>query len=311
MTLDEAIDRACADVGITPPKGRIDIGKWINADTLGKHGKGDGRIIADEERVTAFNWQTGDKATVWLKGRENITPADRQKYARQMAETERKARERAAHAAMVATSIVTASTVGTHPYLAGKGFPAEPALVIGRDALINILVANRKRVDSMVTDGRSALVVPARLGRDVRSVQIIWEDGAKKFLAGGEMGGAHHRISSGRDTWLCEGYATGLSLRAALKGLGRSDTVLVCFSAANIVKVAKDVRGRCYVAADHDAPPDADQFNGLGTGEHYARLAGRPYIMPPDVKTDVNDFHMAAGIFAVQRLVTDVLRRAA
>jgi putative DNA primase/helicase len=154
--------------------------------------------------------------------------------------------------------------------------------------------------------------VPARIDAHVVSAQLIWGDGTKKFLYGGEMGGASHRIASGADTWLCEGYATGLSLRAALWGLNRHDTILLCFSAANIAKVAPAVRGRCFIAADNDAPPKAnpDQFGGLGTGEFYARKSGRPYLMPPEQGQDVNDLHTAAGIFAVQRLISNLLREA-
>jgi putative DNA primase/helicase len=307
MMLEEAISRACAEVGIQPPRGRVALHRWVQADAIGKNGRGDGRIICDEQRVTAWNWQTAAKATIWLNGRENISPADRQKYARDMAEAERKAKERAEQAAQIAALIVDASTVGRHSYLARKGFPDEPVLLIGRDRLAAILEASRKKVDSLVVEtGDTGIVVPARIGSSIRSVQIIWEDGSKKFLAGGSMDGATHRIAKGRDTWLFEGLATGLSLRAVLRGLGRSDTLLMCFSASNLAKVASGLRGRCYVAADHDKP--LEQFGGIGTGEHYAKASGLPYIMPPDVGDDINDMHQRAGIFAVQRMVSEMMR---
>jgi len=59
------------------------------------------------------------------------------------------------------------------------------------------------------TTARRAIVVPVRSGRDVISVQLIWEDGSKKFLSGGEIAGGSHRIVSGAETSLCEGLATG------------------------------------------------------------------------------------------------------
>lgn len=312
MTMDEAIARACAEVGIEPPRGQIAMRRWIDADVIGKgaSGKGDGRLICDDRRVTAWNWVDGSKATVWLAGRESISAADRQKYARDIAEAERKAQARADQAASIAAQIVEASTVGRHTYLASKGFPDETALVIGREKLEAILEAAKKKPDSLIApEGYVGLVIPARLGNKIRSVQIIWEDGTKKFLAGGAMEGATHRIAKGRDTWLCEGLATGLSLRAALRGLRRADTVLMCFSASNLAKVAGTISGRRYIAADHDKP--IEQFGGLGTGEHYARLAGIPYIMPPEVGQDINDMHQARGIFAVQALIGQLMRRAA
>ena len=312
MTLDEAIARACAEVGIEPPRGQIAMHRWIDTDVIGKgaSGKGDGRLICDDRRVTAWNWVEGSKATVWLAGRESISAADRQKYAREVAEAERKARDRADRAASIAAQIVAAATVGRHAYLAAKGFPDETALVIGRDKLAGILEAAKKKIDSLITpEGYVGLVVPARRGSAITSVQLIWEDGAKKFLAGGAMEGATHRITKGRDVWLSEGLATGLSLRAALRGLRRADTVLMCFSASNLAKVAGTISGRRYIAADHDKP--LAQFDGLGTGEHFARKSGLPYIMPPEVGQDINDLHQRDGVFAVQRLINELMRRAA
>jgi len=307
MTLDQAIAQVCASVGIIPPAGRIDMDKWTPCDVAGKgaSGKGDGRIIIDQARATAMNWTTGEVATVWLN--EDRSPEDKRRYAEQRREADKSVRDKALKAARTAEAIIAAAKPGEHPYLARKGFAAERPLIIGADEVARI------GGDYLVPEGgRTAIVIPARIGLRVASVQLIWEDGTKKFLFGGEMGGASHRIASGRETWLCEGYATGLSLRAALKGLHRRDTVLVCFSASNIAKVAEAVPGRKWACADHDAPPKAkpDQFGGLGAGEFYARKCGVPYLMPPVVGMDINDMHQASGIFAVQRLISNLIREA-
>ncbi len=303
MTLEEAISQACGRVGIVPPKGRIDLRRWVKADTTGKNGKGDGRLICDDFRVTAHNWQTGESITVWLN--EQRTPEEKRRFAKQRQEDGRKARERSDNAAAIAQRIVGAAKAGQHVYLARKGFPDERPLVLDAKAIAEI--GGRYLVPE---GGGDAIVVPARIGDRITSVQLIWEDGAKKFLFGGDMSGAAHRIAAGTATWLCEGFATGLSLRASLRGLNRRDTVLVCFSAANIVKVAAKTPGRRYIAADHDAPPPAnpDQFGGIGAGEYFARKSGAPFLMPPIEGTDINDLHQAEGIFAVQRLVTGLLR---
>lgn len=307
MTLDDAISRACASVGIVPPNGRQPMRKWIATDTLSKNGKGDGRIILDEDRVTAVNWQTGDKATVWLK--EERTVEDRKRYAQARRDQEAEDRKRAERAAEIARLMIASAKPGTHAYLARKGFPDEHPLIVDAASV------SRIGGDYLVpAGGAQAIVVPARIGNRVTSVQLIWEDGAKKFLFGGEMGGASHRIASGRDTWLCEGYATGLSVRAALRGLNRSDTVLVCFSASNIAKVAGALprRTHCLIAADNDALPAQrpEQFDGKGAGEYFAHKAARPYVMPPDVGTDFNDLHAAQGVFAVQRVLMKINREA-
>lgn len=312
MNLQEAINQACAAVAIAPPRSHRE-GRWVATDTLaGRSGKGDGRVRVDPDHVTAYNWQTGEKETVWLK--DQMTPVERKHAAESRVKNDQEARERAARSAAVAERMMAAASLSTHPYLVAKGFREEQAMVIDAVAVRDIDAANirEKGYDYIVPKGaRKAIVLPARNGGSITSVQLIWEDGTKKFLFGGEIGGSSHRIASGACTWLCEGFATGLSLRAALKGLKIQATVLCCFSASNIVTVARQVKGRAFAAADNDWP--LVHFGGLGTGEHYVRQAELAYGMPPDVGLDFNDMHQRDGIFAVQKAITAVMagRRAA
>lgn len=300
MNVSDAIHQACASVGIAPPKGGYRPGQWAKCDTLsGKSGKGDGRIVVDGNRVTAHNWQTGQNVTVWLKG--EITAKDRRVVARQIEQEKEQKRARAERAAKVACRMVDAAESSTHPYFARKGFAAEKALVLDASTIRNL------GGDYLVAGDR-AIVMPARIGSRISSVQLIWEDGTKKFLAGGEITGSCHRISKGADTWHCEGYATGLTLRTALKGLNRADTVLCCFSAGNLASVARNTNGRAFIVTDNDKP--LKQFNWLGAGEYWAQQASKPYFMPPEIGTDLNDFHQAHGIFAVQKLIATFLREA-
>lgn len=310
MNLDAAILEACNTVGIRPPRTQA-VGKWLTTDTLdGKSGKGDGRVIVNGKSVTGWNWQTGERATVWLDGEP--TKAERKEIARKIAVESRQKQERAARAAVIAERMVSAARPEQHPYLVGKGFREERPLVLAA-AIIRELGGFYDRHGEFVPAdyliaGERAIVMPARIGPQLSSVQLIWEDGRKKFLAGGEITGACHRIGKGAAlTWLCEGFATGLSLRAALQGMMRNDTVLCCFSASNIVAVSRQVKGRCFVVADNDK--SMPQFDGLGTGEWYAQLTERPYLMPT-VRGDINDIHQDHGIFAVQRLIGKLIREA-
>lgn len=300
MNVSDAIEQACASVGIKPPR-TYKHGDWTKCDTLdGKSGKGDGRIIVDDMKVTAFNWKLGENATIWLRDRASLSPVEKRQFAERKAKDEAEERRKAEAAARIAGQIVNAASLATHPYLARKGFKDEQALVLDAAAV-------RQIGGDYLVAGERAIVMPARKGSAITSVQLIWEDGTKKFLAGGEISGSCHRIAKGPTTWLCEGFATGLSLRAALKSLSRPDAVLCCFSASNVAAVARSIQGKCFIAADHDKP--MPQFDGLGTGEHWARVAGKPYAMPPEIG-DINDMHQDRGIFAVQRLITDLIRRA-
>lgn len=185
---------------------------------------------------------------------------------------------RKAQAAILAAVIVNRCNHGTHPYLARKGFPQAAGLID--------------------MDGR--LVVPMRdIGnyKHINSVQWINDAGDKLFLPGGAAKGAVMMLGVGSEYWLCEGYATGLSIRAALEHLHRQARVVVCFSAGNLVEVAGQMQGRRHVIADNDKS---------GTGERSAVATGLPWAMPPTVGMDANDYHQEHGVRALARLIREV-----
>lgn len=179
-------------------------------------------------------------------------------------------------AAVKAERMIKAAEMRVHPYLARKGFPAATALV---------------------WDG--LLLVPMRdmTSGAINSVQTITEDGEKKFLAGGKARGSVYRMGSWPEMYLCEGYATGLSVRAALASLYRQAAVVVCFSAANVAHVAQKIGH--YVIADHDVS---------GTGERYAVASGLPWWMPPEIG-DANDMHQVRGVRALAEAINGLRSR--
>lgn len=183
-------------------------------------------------------------------------------------------RERAYRAAaQKASRMIEAAEYRVHDYLIRKGHPKTLGFVL---------------------DG--ALLVPMRDMRSyaVNSLQQIWADGSKKFLAGGKARGSIYRIGSGPETYLCEGYATGLSIKAALDALYRQATVVVCFSAANVAHVSERI-GQ-FVIADHDESK---------TGEKYAERTGLPWWMPPEIG-DANDFGQVHGIRALAIAINEL-----
>jgi putative DNA primase/helicase len=232
----------------------------------------------------SFGWlmdgATHDRPIIYRDGAP-ATAADRG-AARAAAERQRLELEKEhAEAAQEAARIVQACSFGPHPYLARKGFPTEPGLI----------------------DGENRLVIPMRPANDYRrisSVQRIAEDGTKRFLPGGATAGCVFELGprSAAQTWLVEGYATGLSVREALRSLYRDDRVTVCFSAGNLARVASLYGPRAVVVADADAS---------GTGEAAARSTGLRWAMPLKVGQDANDLHMAAGIRAVAEMLKGAL----
>lgn len=240
-----------------------------------------GAYRTDGVRGWVKNWETGETA-IWHEARE----ARRSGPGVPLPLLARRRAEEAAaaeFAAKTARHKVAKATAQTHPYLARKGFPKTLGLVF-----------------------EGLLLVPARRDGQIVSLQEISADGTKLTLKDSKIGGASFTIGSGRDEILCEGYATGLSVWAAASGLHLPVRVTCCFAAANVAAVAEK-HPKAVVVADNDKP--LPQFGGLGAGEFYARRTGLPWTMPPNVKTDANDYHLAAGLPALQALVLDLMQR--
>ena len=217
--------------------------------------------------------------------------------AQQIAERKRIAAERAKaadadsarshdRASADADRAIKACQAGTHPYLAEKGFPDAKALVC---------------------DDGSTLVIPMRdclnyalLG--MQTIRLVENEWQKKFIYGMRSKGAIHRIglSNAREIWFVEGYATGLSVMAALCMLRLSAAVVVCFSAGNLKHVAPMTSLRRFVFADNDASR---------TGELAAWDTGLPYAMSGTVGQDANDLHRAEGLMAVAKKIMKARRR--
>lgn len=150
-----------------------------------------------------------------------------------------------------------------------------------------------------------ALVVPMRHWETnaIQGAQVVrWlpdeRKYEKKMLPGMRAKGAVFRIGSpqARRAWLVEGYATGLSLEAALTTLRLRDSVVVCFSAGNLIHVASLLSGEKFVFADNDES---------GAGERAAIATGLRYCMAGTVGHDANDLHQAEGVFRVASLMLD------
>lgn len=293
VTFEQAMHDACASVGIKPPR-RVIPGRWAHTDTLERNGRGDGRVLVfdDLQGGICWNWQTGQqrKFTTRSNGETAGAAPRRDPERDRHRERERQEIEEACG------RIVHGARQDKHPYLVAKGFPAELGLVLDDPRPFLPRGALGERVASALPDGAGPfLIAPGRIGRKATTVQFITPEGAKKNILGGIMGGAAHRIATGRETWVCEGIATALSVRAALRLLGRHATVLSAFSASNVARVAKGLPG-AIIAADNDKP--LEQFGGRGTGEHYAIDSGCPWVMPPE-RGDYNDMHQREGLRAV------------
>ena len=174
--------------------------------------------------------------------------------------------------------ILSQCELAPHPYLKRKGFPDERANVWEKD-------------------GAYLLAIPMRIGQRIVGCQLIDEDGGKKFLSGQRTSDAAFVIDNRGPMVLCEGYATALSIRAALTAIRARFTIFVCFSAHNLGRIAKTLPTG-VVVADNDAS---------GTGERVAKETGWPYFLPPKVGQDFNDYHLATSLFQCSQALRSAL----
>jgi putative DNA primase/helicase len=301
MSLDDAMRDACAAVGIKPPR-RTAPGRWVPTPVDGKaSSNGSGRVLVfdDGRGGVCWNWATGQQQRFAADG---TTGASETRATRRDPEAERRAEAERLEVARACERIVRTCKPAPHPYLAAKGFPDEMGLTIDDVRPLLPTAALRDWAERKGLVAGPLLIIPGRIGKQVTTVQFITPDGSKTNILGGAMGGASHRIATGRETWVAEGIATALSVRAALRLLGRPATVLSAFAAQNVARVAQGLAG-AIIAADHDRP--IPTLGGLGTGEYWARKSGRQWVQPAEMG-DWNDVHQRDGLRAVALALREV-----
>lgn len=229
--------------------------KWTRVKTTDHPNKKNGSYIYDGHSGAVLNWAVHEKAILW-RGEAKNDPLYRVKIQKSQQDSE----ERNQKAASKAGWILKQAVKSTHPYLAKKGFPDDKALV---------------------WDG--LLVIPMRINEELVGLQLIDADGNKKFLSGQKNKGAVAVFDNKGIPILCEGYATAMSIRRALKSVRVRYKIVVCFSASNLASVSKEYPD-CIIVADHDKV-------GMGV----AKKSGRPFFLPPNLKEDFNDYELRVG----------------
>lgn len=280
MRLHDAI----AAAGMTPPRS-LPIGRFVRFPGAGK-GRGNQagwcRLITPTLAVYG-DWSTGLTETWRDESHQDTEESRRLHREAQHRERQLRMQQRAKQqrVAAEASELVKRATVAKHPYLARKGFPEVMGLVVD-----------------------DFLIVPMRDAREygqLLSVQQISPTGDKRFLTGGRAGGACFRIGAtpreAKHIVLCEGYATGLSLQAALARLPGPSCVMACFSANNLETIAQWFP-TARVAADNDHS---------ATGERAAQRTGLKWTMPYEVGTDFNDLMVNMGIYVVVERMRELI----
>jgi len=261
----------------------IDPNKFFPSDrirrcgTVEKPRSGNGAYFYDGQRGWVMDW-SGEARVIWFED-PNATPwTDEQK--REWMDKRKKINATRdtgyENASKKAYTTINAAKPAKHDYLHLKGFPDLEGLVL-EDSL---LVPMRNVVTNSL-QGYQRIYWDAETRK--------WE---KKMLLGMQARNAVMWMGDRKaeEVWLCEGYATGLSILHALRSVGLKASVVVCFSASNMVAVADQIKGQRFVFADNDESK---------TGEKSAIQTELPWTMADTVGFDANDLHKKSGLFAV------------
>ena len=245
------------------------IGRWVRCKTADKPKSRNGAVKWMGSHGFVQNHATMTDVAVWQS--DDVTPAVVAQARKQAAHADAEIRAGQAKAAEKAEQILKQSRRTTHAYFERKGFPEEIVHVWKRDEI-------------------DVAAIPMWVGNYLVGLQVIEADGAKKFLYGQRTSNATHSFKAGYNglNVVCEGYATALSVKAALTSMRRPYALHVCFSAGNMKKVSATLKPGLVIA-------DNDESR---TGELAAQAIGWPYWMSDKIGEDANDFHNRVKLFA-------------
>jgi len=243
--------------------------RWVRVPTTDHPHKRNGTYIYQGDSGAVRNWAVHEKPISW-RGEGAIVDYEsirrkREAHAKEIAQKQRNAARKAAW-------IMKQAKKETHPYLAKKGFEEDK---------------------SWVWDG--VLAVPMRVNGSIVGCQLIKADGDKKFLFGQRTKDATAVFDNKGKEILCEGYATALSIRRALKTVRTRYKLIVCFSAANILSVAKEHTSAILVA---DTDP---------TGLSVAERSGLPFWNSDIDGEDFNDYEVRVGPIVAGETLLNVI----
>ena len=294
MSVETEIANAMLAYGITPPTTIVFDGKIHRFATNKSSWYA---AYSSPVAVCVYgDWKTGVNEK-YVESRQDVTPKDRQWIAQQMREAvaQREAELKASYeqaASETARIWNNAGTAGMNGYLASKSLQRpvdEYGLRQGQGPFLNYKPFGTSEV---------SLIVPASdIGGATWSLQIIANDGRKRFYPGGKLHGHFCPIGlqgEPEKILIAEGVATALTLR--------EDTglpVITAFNANNLVPVAESIRWK-YASVDILICGDDDHATEGNPGRtkaiEAAARCGGDWVLPDfsglprgEKDTDFND----------------------
>lgn len=245
--------------------------KWVRVRTVDHKSKLNGSYKYLGDVGWVINFATMQEHAMWRT--ENPQEVDYTQIRHRILADEKRRLEAHNKAASKAAWMLNSSRKMRHEYLCKKGFPEEKGWV-----------------------WKNLMIVPMRINDSLVGLQVVTEGGEKRFLTGQQTKGATAVFDNKGVVILCEGYATALSIRRAMKSVRQRYKIVVCFSASNMVDIAKQ-NTECFVVADNDK-----------AGIDAAKAAGKTYWLSDVEGEDFNDYEIRNGALGAGESLLSVLK---
>ena len=240
--------------------------RWTRVSTKDKPNKKNGSYIYDGNSGAVQNWAIHEKPVSFKGKYDPLHIIRKPKIVIDVSGNQTRAINKAAF-------ILGSALKKPHPYLVKKGLPEEKGWV-----------------------WNDLLVIPMRIDGDLVGCQLIDAEGNKKFLSGQKTKKASAIFDNKGQVILCEGYATALSIRRALKAIKTRYKIVVCFSAGNLSEMAKTYPDSVLVA-DHDQ-----------IGIRVSKQISRPYWISPNQGEDFNDYELRVGSEIAGKALSNLIK---
>jgi len=255
--------------------------------TVSKPKSDNGAYFWDGQRGWVMDW-SGEARVVWYEDphAKPWTDEEKRAWASKRASAATDQERKYDQAALQADIVLRSAKMDHHGYLEIKGFKETRGLVLDDKLLIPM-----RNVTTNKLQGYQSI----RWDMEERKYE-------KKMLHGMRAKNAVLFLGDrdSQEVWLVEGFATGLSVRHALRSVGIPAAVVVCFSASNLIQVADQIKGRRFVFVDNDESK---------TGENSAIKTGLPWTMADTVGYDANDLHLKESLWAVVAKIMELRKR--